>query len=107
VTTIDPTRQLKAAMEQADAIVGLEGFERSAGMQALDNAMLAGRASLKEVGLFVDLHAKMVGARSVLAQLEQGDPRRAVIAARYQEQFEQLRTMAINMDGAVRVAFGL
>jgi hypothetical protein len=107
MATIDHRPQLIAAMEQADAIVGLEGFERSAGMQALDNAMLAGRASLQEVGAFVELHAKLVGARSVLAQLAQGDSRRAVIASRYQDQVAQLRAMAIRMDGAVRVAFGL
>lgn len=107
MANIKSTMELKAAMEQADAIVGLEGYERSAGMKALDNAMLAGRASLKEVGVFVDLNAKMVGARSVLSQLKQDDPRRAVIESRYQEQLEQLQVMAVNMDGAVRVAFGL
>lgn len=105
--TSDPTSRLAAAMQQADAIVGLEGFERSDGMQALDTAMLAGRASLQEVGIFVDLHAKMVGARSVLMQLEEGDPRRPVIEERYQQQAQELRAMAIKMDGAVRVAFGL
>lgn len=107
MTTINSTTELKAAMEQADAIVGIEGFKRSAGMKALDHAMLAGRASLKEVGIFVDLNAKMIGARSVLSQLKQDDPRRSVIEVRYLEQLEQLRAMAVNMDGAVRVAFGL
>lgn len=76
-------------------------------MRALDEAVLAGRASLREVSTFIELQAKMVGAQSVLKQLGQGDSRRSVIEARYQEQLAQLRGMAISMDGAVRVAFGL
>lgn len=103
----DTVNKLRAAMQQADAIMGLEGFERSAGMRALDEALLAGRASLQEVSTFIELQAKMVGAQSVLKQIGQGDSRRSVIEARYQEQLIQLRGMAINMDGAVRVAFGL
>lgn len=94
-------------MQQADAIMGLDGFERSAGMRALDEALLAGRASLQEVSTFIRLQAKMVGAQSVLKEIGQGDSRRAVIEARYQEQLTQLRNLAISMDGAVRVAFGL
>jgi hypothetical protein len=99
--------QLQAAMAQTDAIMALEGFERSPGIEALDAAILAGRASLSDAGQFIALHAKMVGAQSVLAQIGQDDSRRAVIEARYQEQLAQLRSMAITMDGAVRVAYGL
>jgi hypothetical protein len=106
-STTDRMNKLQAAMQQADAIMGLEGFERSAGMRALDEALLAGRASLQDVSAFIELQAKLVGAQSVLKQIGQGDDRRAVIEARYQEQLAQLRGMAIRMDGAVRVAFGL
>ena len=105
--TVDSVDTLRAAMQQADAIMGLEGFERSAGMRALDEALLAGRASLQEVSAFIELQAKMVGARSVLKQIAQDDSRRPVIEARYREQLAQLRGMAIRMDGAVRVAFAL
>lgn len=105
--TGEPIHKLRAAMQQADAIMGLEGFEQTAGMRALDQALLAGRASLQDVSAFIELHAKLVGAQSVLKQLGPGDDRRAVIEARYQDQVAQLRAMAIRMDGAVRVAFGL
>lgn len=103
----NPTSQLQAAMAQTDAIMALEGFERSPGIEALDAAILAGRASVSEASQFIALHAKMVGAQSVLAQIAPNDNRRAVIESRYKEQLAQLRSMAITMDGAVRVAFGL
>ena len=106
-STDDAVSKLQAAMQQADAIMGLEGFEISAGMRALDQALLAGRASLQEVCAFIELRAKLVGAQSVLGQIGKGDSRRSVIETRYQEQLTQLRGMAISMDGAVRVAFGL
>ena len=106
-STHDAVSKLRTAMQQADAIMGLEGFERSLGMRALDEAVLAGRATLQEVSTFIELQAKMVGAQSVLKQIGQGDSRRSVIETRYQEQLAQLRGMAISMDGAVRVAFGL
>jgi hypothetical protein len=107
VRTEDSSLALLASMEQTDAIMALEGFERSAGMRALDEAMLSGRASVRDVRDFLMLHAKLLAARSILAQIGQGDDRRAVIEVRYREQAERLRNMAIAMDGAVRVAFNL
>lgn len=102
-----PNHTLRNGMEQVDAIFGLEGFEPSVGMQALDAAMLAGRATIEDVAAFLGLHARMTGAESVLRQIGVEDPRHAVIAQRLVEQREQLRSMAIHMDGAVRVAFNL
>lgn len=102
-----PTRSLRDAMGQVDAIFGLEGFEPSVRMQALDAAMLAGRATIEDVAAFLGLHARITGAESVLRQIGEEDPRHAVIAQRLAEQREQLRAMAIHMDGAVRVAFNL
>jgi hypothetical protein len=103
----DPIAQLAAAQRAVDGIMALEGFEASAGMQALDAAMLAGRANLDEVLAFLKLHAAITGADSVLAAIGEGDPRFGVISARRGEQQELLREMAIGMDGAVRVAFDL
>lgn len=102
-----PAQSLRDGMEQVDAIFGLEGFEPSDGMKALDAAMLAGRATIDDVGRFLGLHARIAGAVSVLQQISHDDPRHAVIAHRLVEQREQLRAMAIHMDGAVRVAFAL
>lgn len=98
---------MREAMAQADAIMGLEGFEPTPGMRALDAAMLAGRATTDDVVAFLKLHAAITGAASVLEQLGTDDPRHGVIAQHLTEQHEQLRQMAIQMDGAVRVAFGL
>jgi len=99
--------RLAAAQRAADGIMALEGFEASAGMQALDGAMLAGRASLDDVLAFLKLHAAITGADSVLAAIGEGDPRFHVIAVRRAEQHAMLRDMAIGMDGTVRVAFDL
>jgi hypothetical protein len=98
---------LAAAQQATDGIMALEGFEASAGVQALDAAMLAGRATLDEVLSFLKLHAAITGAESVLAAIGVDDPRYGVISARKLEQRELLRNMAIKMDGAVRVAFDL
>lgn len=105
--TNEALTRLAAAQRAADGIMALEGFEASAGMQALDDAMLAGRASLDEVLAFLKLHAAITGADSVMTAIGEGDPRIQVIAARRAEQHALLREMAIRMDGAVRVAFDL
>jgi hypothetical protein len=98
---------LMAHMQQADAIMGIEGFELTERMKALDAAVLAGRATQAEVLAFVKLNATLAGARSVLQAMPENDPRYAVIEQRYEEQRDALRRMAIRMDGAVRVAFDL
>jgi hypothetical protein len=103
----DSMAQLADAQHAADGIMALEGFEASPGVQALDAAMLAGRATMDEVLTFLKLHAAITGAESVLAAIGVDDPRYSLIAARKVEQCELLRNMAINMDGAVRVAFDL
>lgn len=99
--------QLSKHMQQADAIMGIEGFELTERMKALDAAVLAGRATQAEVLAFVKLNATLVGARSVLEAMPGDDPRYMVIEQRYEGQLDTLRRMAIRMDGAVRVAFGL
>ena len=100
-------RSLSKHMQQADAIMRVDGFELTERMQALDAAMLAGRATQAEVLAFVKLNATLAGARCVLQAMPTDDPRHAVIEQRYEEQQDALRRMAIRMDGAVRVAFGL
>ena len=95
------------AMQQADAIMGVEGFALTERMKALDAAVLAGRATQAEVLDFVKLNATLAGARSVLLALPSNDPRHDVIERRYEEQRDVLRRMANRMDGAVRVAFDL
>lgn len=103
----DAMGALAAAQQAADGIMALEGFEATAGVQALDAAMPAGRATLDEVLTFLKFHASITGAESVLAVIGVDDPRYGVIAERNVEQRELLRRMAIEMDGAVRVAFDL
>lgn len=103
----DTADKLRSDMQRVDSIMALEGFERSEGMRALDEAMLAGRASMGEVASFLLLQAKLVGAESVLKQIGQGDERHSVIEERSKQQQEELRRMAIAMGGAVRVAFDL
>ncbi len=52
------------AMQQADAIMGVESFALTERMKALDAAVLAGRATQAEVLEFVKLDATPAGARS-------------------------------------------
>ena len=101
------TSHMRELMAQADGIMGLEGFEKSDQMKSIDEAILAGRATLQEARDFLLLHSKILGARSVLAKIGQGDERYATITQRITEQEAALRVQAIEFDGAVRVAFKL
>jgi hypothetical protein len=102
-----PEERLKHAMDCADGVMTVEGFEKSAGMKAIDEALLNRRCSLEEARTFLLLHAHVLSAQAVLQHLGNDDPRFEVISQRCQKQTQQLRLMAIEMDGAVRVAFGL
>lgn len=95
------------AMADVDGIMSMSDFEPTDRMKALDEAMLSGRATLDEVLQFVKLHAVLAGANSVLEVLPQDDPMYGVIEDRSIDQRDALTRMAIKMDGAVRVAFGL
>ncbi len=101
------TNDMAAVFQQTNAVMALEGFEKTPAMESLQAAVLAGRATLNEVETFVLLEAKIAGARCTLDAIGPSDPRFAVIAERINVHVEQLRAMAVTMGGAVRVAHGL
>lgn len=96
-----------ASMQQVDSVMALEGFEKSEAMKALDAAILAGRTTVAGAAQFLVLHSRILAARAVLGSIGPDDERYATIRARCDEQTEALRSLAVDMDGAVRVAFGL
>jgi hypothetical protein len=104
---IEPVESLANSMQQVDAVMRLEGFEKSEAMKALDAAILTKRTTVAGAARFLVLHAHIVSARSILASIGPTDARHETIQARCTEQEEALRALAIEMDGAVRVAFGL
>lgn len=95
------------SMRQVDALMAFHNFEKTEAMKALDAAILAGRTTVAGAAQFLVLHSRIVAARSVLASIGAEDERYGTIHARCEEQIQTLRAMAVDMDGAVRVAFGL
>jgi hypothetical protein len=98
---------LQSNIRQANGLMNADGFQESERSKALDAALLSGRATTADVLSFVKLNAALASARAVLETIPASDPRKSVIAERYIAQRAALRDMAIQMDGAVRVAFGL
>lgn len=98
---------MAAIFRQTNAVMAIEGFEKTPAMESLQAAVLAGRATLNEAEAFALLKAKIMGARCTLEATSPNDPRFAVIAERLNVDVEQLKAMAISMGGAVRVANGL
>jgi hypothetical protein len=94
-------------IEQVNALMRMEGMEANERSRALDQAMLAGRASLAEVGEFLRLYAKLVAADEVLKVIGTNDDRYEGIVRNRALNREIVREMAVKMDGAVRVAFEL
>lgn len=95
------------SMQQVDSVMALEGFEKSEAMKALDAAILARRTTVAGAAHFLVLHSRIVAARAVLTSIGPDDERYGVIRARCDEQVGALRGLAVEMDGSVRVAFGL
>lgn len=98
---------LRLSMQQVDSVMALEGFEKSEAMRALDSAILAGRTTVAGAAQFLVLHSRIVAARAILSSIGPDDERYETIRARCDEQVEALRGLAVDMDGSVRVAFGL
>ena len=98
---------MAAIFRQTNAVMAIEGFEKTPTMESLQAAVLAGRATLNEAEAFVLLEAKIAGTRCTLEAISPSDPRFTVIADSLNVHVEQLRAMAISMGGTVRVAHGL
>lgn len=102
-----PPPSMQEMITQTDAIMALEGFEKTPGSKALSEALLAGRATLDETMAFVLLRSKIIGAESVLQSIGRADARYADIEGKRLTHLEQLREEAARMGGAVRLAFDL
>ena len=98
---------MAAIFRQTNALMALEGFEKTPAMESLQAAVLAGRATLNEAEAFVLLEAKIAGTRCALEASGPNDPQFAVTTDQLKAHVEQLRAMAISMGGTVRVAHGL
>ena len=98
---------MAAVFRQTNAVMAIEGFEKTPAMESLQAAVLAGRATLNEAEAFVLLEAKIAGTRCTLEAISPSDPQFAVTTDQLKAYVEQLRAMAISMGGTVRVAHGL
>jgi hypothetical protein len=95
------------AMTQADAVAAISGFEKTEQRKSLDAAMLAGRATTQQVTDLLLLEARLLGARDVLKQLPQDDPRLSTILANFDANLQTLYAKAEAMGGAVRLTLKL
>ncbi len=94
-------------VHDTDSIWALEGFTKTPTIRELDAAYVAGRITATQKLAVVQLDARLIGARSVLAALPENDPRRAVISERLVEQTEELRHLAQGISSALVRALGL
>ena len=90
-----------------DSIWALEGFTKTPTVRELDAAYVAGHITAAQKLAVVQLEARLIGARSVLAELPEDDPRRAVIKERLAKQTQELRDMAHGISFALVRALGL
>lgn len=101
-------RDLMAAdIAQVDAIMGFEGFEKTADVAALDAAVQAGRITRAESTQFLVLAARLTGAQSVMKAIGPDDMRHAQIARHYAANLDKLREIAGRCGPDVVAAFGL
>ena len=107
VETIPKPISLQEVFGRVDGLLALDGLEKTQGMAALDEAILAGRATLHQAVSFVVLKSKIVGAESVLQTIGEDDPRYNAIKERCMQHRNQLRESAIRMGGAVKLTYGL
>lgn len=99
--------QRRAIVQEADGIMALEGFVKTAPMIALDEAYIQGQITLDQKRDFLLLEARITGAKSVLACIGNDDPRFADITQRCQVHEGELRSLAVKMGHGIGVAFGL
>lgn len=101
---LPPERQsaMRKALRQTDAIAAISGYAKTEQRKALDNAMLAGRATPQSVQGLLLLEARLLGARDVLENMDQSDPRYATIQHNFESNLAALYAQADAMGGAVR-----
>ena len=93
---------MRRALRQADAIAAIAGYAKTEQRKALDNAMLAGRATPQSVQGLLLVEARLLGARDVLANMDQSDPRYATIRHNFESNLTALYAQGDAMGGAVR-----
>jgi hypothetical protein len=106
---LPPDRQvaMRKALRQTDAIARISGYEKTEQRKALDNAMLAGRATPQTVQALLVLEARLLGARDVLANMDRTDTRYPAITQNFERNLAVLYTRADAMGGAVRATLKL
>lgn len=67
---------MAAIFRQTNAVMAIEGFEKTPAMESLQAAVLAGRATLNEAEAFVLLEAKIAGTRCTLEASRTKSPQR-------------------------------
>lgn len=103
----DANSALRNALRQVDAIAAIAGNTKTEQRKALDNALLAGRATPQSVQTLLLLEARLLGARDVLATLAVSDARYATIQQHFDSNLATLYARADAMGGAVRVTLKL
>lgn len=98
---------MRKGLRQADAIAGIAGYAKTEQRKALDNAMLAGRATPEAVSTLLLLEARLLGAKDVLVKMDPSDARYATIKQRFDSNLAALYAHADAMGGAVRATMKL